>query len=186
MPQIGVIDLGKTDNAGDDLAVVVVRVLESDTTPHQTSDGRIFIRTGDISKLEEGGEDAGADRIRFLLNRREKSIELKQSLLNRAKKRIRVASGFTLFGAFCIPSFPSLPIVDDPLTLIDDRIVGIYLLQFIYDEILYAGFSVAPAAIEPNHNGLFVRPPSNLLSHFPCEMTHADLIVCRIRYRRFE
>lgn len=94
-----------------DREVVLVRIFESDSTPHElVRDGKVYIRTNDISHLADDGKEASVRDIELLLNRRIKSIDLRNRLLKRAEERCQKDTRFTQISFSCIPTFPDEPI----------------------------------------------------------------------------
>jgi len=66
-------------------AVVVIRVAESDTTPHAImKNTRVYLRTGDVNNPEE---IADIDKITWLLDKRKKAILLKEILIEKSRGR---------------------------------------------------------------------------------------------------
>lgn len=117
-PEIEVVRL--QDN-GNDKAVVVIRILQSDMTPHLIDNKKtVYVRTDNRNNPEEV---ATIDQIEWLYNKRKKSEELKQILYDNAVKRfkdiynvpklwvhdqkIRTPKVQGIFSA--IPLFPSRP-----------------------------------------------------------------------------
>ncbi|MBX9690743.1 MAG: hypothetical protein K2Z81_00055 [Cyanobacteria bacterium] len=63
----------------------MIRVYESLCAPHETTEGRIYIRTNDVSCLRDDGKDAQVSEIEFLLNRRFKSADLSNKRMGTLK-----------------------------------------------------------------------------------------------------
>jgi len=111
VPEIGTCDLD-ADNE-----IVIVRVFESDSTPHQTLDGKVYIRTNDISHLSDDGTEARVTDIELLLNKRAKTTALRSSLIERARTRLQINPEVPQLQITIMPTFPDVPICDyDVLT----------------------------------------------------------------------
>ncbi len=99
---------------GDNLekAVVVIRVQESDETPHtvERTTG-IYVRVDSQSEPQR----APFEEIEWLMNRREKAVENRERLLRRAEERFNNQPTKKNFNAFqsvsVIPVFPHAPLV---------------------------------------------------------------------------
>jgi len=92
--------------------ILVVRIFESDSTPHRLGEDEVRIRVNDISAIANEGKKASIDEIEMLLNRRQKSVELKQRLLARAFERAVFKDGSPQLRAYCLPLYPSRPLAD--------------------------------------------------------------------------
>lgn len=103
----------------DKKAFVVVRVPESLDTPHAIqSNSRAYIRTGNTNKPEDS---LTFDQLEWLIKRREKSIELRQSLYENASQRLSNLLQYrkghfsrAVLKMFSSPSFPHSFISDSP------------------------------------------------------------------------
>jgi hypothetical protein len=74
-------------NSTGDKATLVIRVHPSEQTPHVTHDNtRVYIRTGNRNNPEE---IANIDRVEWLKNKRQKSVELRECISLRASTRFR-------------------------------------------------------------------------------------------------
>lgn len=72
-------------------ALIVIRVAQSNTTPHAIrGNTKVYIRTDTSNEPEEL---AAIDRILWLVNRREKSIELKNNFFDKAQSRLQKLTG---------------------------------------------------------------------------------------------
>ena len=99
---------------GDNLekAVVVIRVQESDETPHtvERTTG-IYVRVDSQSEPQR----APFEEIEWLMNRRKKAVENRERLLRRAEERFNNQPTKKNFNAFqsvsVIPVFPHAPLV---------------------------------------------------------------------------
>lgn len=99
---------------GDNLekAVVVIRVQESDETPHtvERTTG-IYVRVDSQSEPQR----APFEEIEWLMNRRKKAVENRERLLRRAEERFDNQPTRNVFKAFqcvsVIPVFPHAPLV---------------------------------------------------------------------------
>jgi len=81
------IEVVRFQDNGNDKAVVVIRIPQSDMTPHLIDNKRkVYIRTDNRNKPEEV---ATIDQIEWLYNKRKKSEELKQTLYDNAVKRVK-------------------------------------------------------------------------------------------------
>lgn len=68
-------------------ALIVIRVPQSNTTPHAIrGNTRVYIRTDTSNEPEEL---ATVDRVLWLVNRREKSVELKNSFFDKSQLRLQ-------------------------------------------------------------------------------------------------
>ena len=99
---------------GDNLekAVVVIRVQESDETPHTVEETKgIYVRVDSQNEPHR----APYEEIEWLINRREKSVENRERLLRRAEERFDNQPLRKNFKAFqcvsVIPVFPHAPLV---------------------------------------------------------------------------
>jgi len=82
-PEIAVI---KFKRANNDLAIIVIRIPQSNETPHAIDNKKfVYIRTDNRNKQEEV---ATIEQVQWLLNKRKKSEELKQFLYNDANERL--------------------------------------------------------------------------------------------------
>ena len=82
-PEINVIKFKKGD---DERAIIVIRILQSNETPHAVDGNKaVYIRTDNRNRPEE---IATIEQIGWLLNKRKKSEELKQSLYNSVDERL--------------------------------------------------------------------------------------------------
>lgn len=104
VPDVGAVELT------DEREVILVRVFESDSTPHEMTDGKVYVRTNDISHIADDGKEANVKDIQFLLNRRAKAVELRERLLSRAVERCNLGTNFPQFSFSCTPTFPDKPI----------------------------------------------------------------------------
>lgn len=95
-----------------DKAFVIIRVHESDETPHSINNRtKVCIRTNDVTKLERATNE---DEREWLINRRNKAITLKQRLWDSANRHLQrhVAKKKTknippFQGIFICPTYPS-------------------------------------------------------------------------------
>lgn len=72
-------------NSDKKKAIVFIRVAQSDITPHAISGNtEVYIRTNDINHPEK---IASLDEVEWLNNKRNKSLELKNLLINQSKSR---------------------------------------------------------------------------------------------------
>jgi hypothetical protein len=79
-------------NDGGSSALVVVRVPQSPEAPHATqSNTRVYVRTGNVSSPEEL---ASMEKIGWLQSRRNKSVQLRDHVLNESIKRSDVLFRF--------------------------------------------------------------------------------------------
>ena len=99
---------------GDNLekAVVVIRVQESDETPHTVEETKgIYVRVDSQNEPPR----ARYEEIEWLINRREKAVENRERLLRRAEERFDNQPTRKNFNAFqsvsVIPVFPHAPLV---------------------------------------------------------------------------
>lgn len=100
---------------GNDLekAVVVIRVQESDETPHT-----VERTTGIYVRVDSQNEPQRAqyEEIEWLINRRKKAVENRERLLMRAEERFNNISTRKIFDAFqcvsIIPVYPHAPLVN--------------------------------------------------------------------------
>jgi len=82
------IEIVRFQDNGNDKAVVVIRIPQSDMTPHLINNKKnVYIRTDNRNKPED--EVATIDQIEWLYNKRKKSEELKQTLYDNAVKRVK-------------------------------------------------------------------------------------------------
>lgn len=99
-----------------DRVVVVVRVDESQQAPHAIQNtNRVYIRIGSITQPYEY-QDAGIDRIDYLLKRREEPQRISRQILDRIEERVRVRSYRPQLerpnlAIFARPVFPYRPII---------------------------------------------------------------------------
>jgi len=107
VPEFGVCPLPSNPSK----AVVLAHIIESDSTPHRTHTDKVYVRTNDVSHLNNDGKEASIEEIDFLLNRRSKSIALKTRLLDRAIDRCAINHSI-LLSVYCIPKYPARPLVD--------------------------------------------------------------------------
>lgn len=99
--------------------VVVVRVHESPQAPHALQNSnRVYVRVGSISQpYEKEGDkyqDAGIDRIDYMLKRREEPQRISRQILDRIEERVRKYSsqlGKPNLEIVARPVFPYRPIV---------------------------------------------------------------------------
>jgi len=72
-------------------ALIVIKVPQSNTTPHAIRGStRVYIRTDTSNESEEL---ATVDRVLWLVNRREKSIELRNSFFDKSQSRLEKLTG---------------------------------------------------------------------------------------------
>ena len=93
-------------------AVVVIRVQESDETPHTVEETKgIYVRVDSQNEPDR----APFEEIEWLMNRREKAVENRERLLRRAEERFDNQPRRKNFKAFqcvsVIPVFPHAPLV---------------------------------------------------------------------------
>ncbi len=90
-----------------DKCVVLIRIVESDETPHRVEhDTEIYIRENSISYPYE--QKAPWDAIEWLLNKREKAINNREKLIERAFSRIAASS-------YLLTSSPYRQLIVSPL-----------------------------------------------------------------------
>ncbi|MBX9691771.1 MAG: ATP-binding protein [Cyanobacteria bacterium] len=117
VPQFGLIPLDSDRVEDASKVVLLIRVQESDSAPHElTGSGIVYLRIGDVShpvkrEEEKFTKTARTSDIELLLNRRQKSVELREHIKTRARKRANF-SGCDQFSVLCIPCFPSSPPAD--------------------------------------------------------------------------
>lgn len=100
-------------------AFVVIRIQESEDTPHATnSNTRAYVRTGNISKPEDA---LSFEQLEWLMNRHHKSLSFRSELLDSAESHISnlvkfQKADFTLgvLTTFFSPIFPHRPIFPSP------------------------------------------------------------------------
>lgn len=104
-------------NSGKD--VVMVKVLESDLSPHQMiRTGAIYVRMWDVSHYEKGGQAANLNQIQWLLNKRKEAHEQKVKLLTRSFERAdlntfyKVDKKAPILVVSVLPALPSRQVVD--------------------------------------------------------------------------
>ena len=107
-PEIQVCEFGDTLEK----AVVVIRVQESDETPHTVENTTgIYVRVDSQSEPQR----APFEEIEWLMNRRKKAVENRERLLRRAEERFNNQPTKKNFNAFqsvsVIPVFPHAPLV---------------------------------------------------------------------------
>ncbi len=72
-------------NQENNKCFIVIRIPQSNLTPHAVMDSRgIYVRTGQRGKLEE---IVHPDQIKWLFDKREKSIKLREQILHKANER---------------------------------------------------------------------------------------------------
>jgi len=82
-PEINIIRFEKEN---DERAIIVIRIPQSDETPHTIDNKKsVYIRTDNRNKPEER---ATIEQIEWLLNKREKSEELKRFIYNNAYQKL--------------------------------------------------------------------------------------------------
>jgi len=111
----------KNESGGN--AIIVIRIPESIHTPHAVSKNtKVYIRTGNVNMPEDL---ASLDKIFWLMDRRKKSIELREKLIQQANERfvsfyqrerfvqtdmhqnfLSEEIQYGLLTIFCCPSFP--------------------------------------------------------------------------------
>jgi len=106
-------------NNAREKCVVVIRVDESDETPHRVkNDTEIYIR---INSISEPLQKAPWEEVEWLMNRRKKAVENKKFLLSRAENRFEnQKSNYQFYsltdrgfrGIYLIPFFPSEKIIN--------------------------------------------------------------------------
>lgn len=106
VPQIRSCRLPDSDNA-----IIVIRVNESDATPHRTSDGKVWIRTNDVAHLLDDGKEA-IEEIEVLLRRREKAVLLRNQIIDRASSRCLMNPAVPQLIIYVLPLYPSAPILE--------------------------------------------------------------------------
>lgn len=85
-PEVRVIEFQSPGAASPDRAVIVVRVHESDASAHAVDGGRsVYLRVDSIS--DQFTRQATIEEIEWLLNKRSKSLALKERLLREAQRR---------------------------------------------------------------------------------------------------
>ncbi len=110
IPEVKILDI---PDKGDKI-LVVIKVHESVEAPHAIQNStRVYIRTGSITQPYEMAE---IDRIKYLLDRREKPLKLKEKLKQRAYKRIsNFVSGSKIDVPYIyvgiLPVFPYQPLI---------------------------------------------------------------------------
>ncbi len=113
VPEFQPISLNTTDEQGRDLRLLVIRVSESDLTPHQFKDGAVYIRFWDRAHYENDAVPASLKEIGWLSDKRKNSVELKEQLVQRAINRALIPSmcssgpvTMTVMDISIIPTFP--------------------------------------------------------------------------------
>ncbi len=95
--------------------ILVVRISESEAAPHRTGDGRVYVRVNDIKAIKDDGKDATGQELEWLVNRRAKSVAVRESLTDRAKRRAGdVFSAYDrlpLVSISTVPLYPSSEII---------------------------------------------------------------------------
>lgn len=86
-PEVRVVEFRSSDAvAAPDRAVIVIRVHESDAAPHAVDGGRsVYLRVDNIS--DQFTRQATIEEMEWLLNKRQKSVDLKERLLREAQRR---------------------------------------------------------------------------------------------------
>jgi hypothetical protein len=85
-PEVRVVEFQSSGAAIPDRAVVVIRVHESDASAHAVDGGRsVYLRVDNIS--DQFTRQATTEEIEWLLNKRKKSLDLKERLLREARRR---------------------------------------------------------------------------------------------------
>ena len=92
--------------------VLVIHIYESDTTPHRIGEDDVRIRVNDVTYIAEEGKRASVDEIEMLLNRRQKTLDLKNRILTRAHSRAFLKNGPAQLSTYCVPTYPDHPIAD--------------------------------------------------------------------------
>lgn len=102
---------GFVDENGKEKALLFIRVQESDSTPHAINNNTdVYIRIR--SQSEKFERKATIDEIDWLKNRREKAVEFRQQLLNRARHRYHSKTASLNYLQNCfrevyvVPTFP--------------------------------------------------------------------------------
>lgn len=117
-PEVHVIDFPSAGAAAPDRAVIVVRVHESDASAHAVDGGKsVYVRVDSIA--DHFIRQATVEEIEWLSNKRKRPLELKDRLLNEAKRRAssylptyRAARGLGTgeprgkYVLWTVPSFP--------------------------------------------------------------------------------
>jgi hypothetical protein len=106
VPELKVVDVPGTDKV-----IVAVRVHESDATPHRTNEGKVWIRTNDVSQLLDDGKEA-IEEIEFLLRRREKATALREAIIARSEQRCGMNPSSPYLIVYACPRYPSAPILN--------------------------------------------------------------------------
>jgi hypothetical protein len=86
-PQVRVVEFRSSDAAAaPDRAVIVIRVHESEAAAHAVDGGRsVYLRVDNIS--DQFTRQATIEEIEWLLNKRQKALDLKERLLQEARRR---------------------------------------------------------------------------------------------------
>lgn len=85
-PEVKVVEFKSPGATSPDRAVVVVRVHESDNSAHAVDGGKtVYLRVDNIS--DHFIRQATIPEVEWLLNKRQRSLELKERLLSEARKR---------------------------------------------------------------------------------------------------
>ncbi|KPL00546.1 MAG: hypothetical protein AMJ90_08125 [candidate division Zixibacteria bacterium SM23_73_2] len=99
------------DEKGNEKTVLFIRIQESDSTPHAINNNTdVYIRIR--SQSEKFERKATVDEIDWLKNRREKAVEFRQQLINRARDRYQSKTASLRYLQNCfrevslIPLFP--------------------------------------------------------------------------------
>lgn len=101
-------------NAAGDRCFVVIRIEESDETPHAVRNNtRVYLRTGNRNQPEDL---ATVERIGWLQNRRAQSLALRERLLQQAEERFERAGYFQmpLLTLALSPLYPREPFATPP------------------------------------------------------------------------
>lgn len=104
VPDIGTVELSA------DREIVLIHVLESDSTPHQMTDSKVYVRTNDISHIADDGKEASVQDIELLLNRRSKAVDLRTKLFTRAEQRSTYERFEPQVVFYCAPTYPDEPV----------------------------------------------------------------------------
>lgn len=136
----------------DKIALAVIRVPQSNTTPHVIrGNTKVYIRTDTSNEPEEL---ATIDRVLWLVNKRNKSVELKNDFFDKAQLRLQKLTGKKVpieHGDFIMSATPLYPFE----VMIDYR----KLRNGILDQIKTQGYNqsfptnVHYARFEPSQNG---------------------------------
>jgi len=136
-------------------ALIVLRILQSNITPHAIkNNAKVYIRTNTSNEPEEL---ASVDRVLWLVNKRAKSLELKDSFFETADLRLKKIVGILgnpiCFGDFILSASPLYPFN----VLVDYKELTGSLLQKIKCDYSHYDFprNLNREAFKPIQNGAY-------------------------------